>query len=711
MATLTTTMATTATMATTEDSQPLEAQARTALTKATNYAWEIFSNRHWCGELESNVTVTCEHIFFLYVLYQHIDPEEGSQYWQWLLSQQNADGSWGIAPNYPGDISTSAEAYLALRIIGMSPDSPELSRARTFIRAAGGLSKMRMFTRIFFAEFGLVPWTAIPQLPAEFIFVPAHFPISIYRLASWARSNVVPLLIIAHHRPLYPLPNGLYKQNPFLDELWLDPATKPLPYGSLDPTDPVAFVFTILDKALSYLGGLRRSPTRGYARRRCIQWILQHQEKSGDWAGIIPPMHAGIKALLLEGYKLHDEPIQLGLAAIERFTWTDNRGKRLQCCISPVWDTVLMVRALQDTPASLGIKSDPRIADALAWTAENQHRGPEGDWRAYKPNIPVGGWAFEYHNTWYPDIDDTAAAVLAFLTHDPATARSRLVRNAVLWIIGMQNADGGWAAFDHENNRLFLNKIPFSDMESLCDPSTPDVTGRTIECLGMLRDLLMRPVEHAEKGEKYGYLYGGGDATADAHLLQIINTACARAIPYLIRTQEATGAWYGRWAVNYVYGTCLVLCGLQYFKHDPTFALEIQAMAACAVKWLKQVQNSNGGWGESLLSYREPWRAGCGPSTPSQTAWALMGILTVYGGEDRSVQRGVRHLVDTQDDILSQGDGGAAAWTEREFTSTGFPNHFYISYTLYRVYFPITVLGRYLSLVEGGQEKEKGGGV
>ncbi|KNG85063.1 prenyltransferase and squalene oxidase repeat protein [Aspergillus nomiae NRRL 13137] len=559
-------MATTATMVTTEAGQPLEAQTRTALTKATNYAWEIISQRHWCGELESNR--------------------------QWLLSQQNADGSWGIAPNFPGDVSTSAEAYLAMRILGMSPDSPELFQAQTFIRAAGGLSKMRMFTRIFFAEFGLVPWTAVPQLPTEFILVPAHFPISIYRLASWARSNVVPLLIIAHHRPLYPLPNGLHQQNPFLDELWLDPATKPLPYGSSDPTDPVSFFFTILDKALSYLGGLRRFPTRGYARRRCIQWILQHQEKTGDWAGIIPPMHTGIKALLLEGYKLHDERIQLGLAAIERFTWADKRGKRLQCCISPVWDTVLMIRALQDTPASLGIKSDPRIADALAWTAENQHRGPEGDWR--------------YNNTWYPDIDDTAAAVLAFLTRDPATARSRLVRDAVLWIVGMQNADGGWAAFDHENNRLFLNKIPFSDMESLCDPSTPDVTGRTIECLGMLRDLLMLPAENPGKGEKYGYSDGESDAAADPQLLKTINSACARAIPYLIRTQEATGAWYGRWAVNYVYGTCLVLCGLQYFKHDPKFAPEIQTMVNRAVKWLKQIQNSDGGWGESVLSYREP---------------------------------------------------------------------------------------------------------
>ncbi|KIA75725.1 prenyltransferase and squalene oxidase repeat protein [Aspergillus ustus] len=692
----------------------LTSQAQTAIDKATAYAWSIFSNNHWCGELESNVTVTCEHIFFLYILYQRIDPAEGNQYTKWLLSQQNTDGSWGIAPNHPGDVSTSAEAYLALKILGLPIDGRELSAARRFILSQGGLSKMRMFTRIFFAEFGLVSWTQIPQLPAEFILVPASFPITIYKLASWARSNVVPLLIIAHHRPLYALPNGQHTQNPYLDELWLDPDNKALPYGSSNPLDPIQFLFTIMDKALSYLGGLRLSPTRSLARRRCISWILSHQEKAGDWAGIIPPMHAGIKALLLEGHSIHSDPIQRGLAAIERFTWTDTRGKRLQCCISPVWDTVLMIRALRDCRIV-----DPRINDAVAWTAGNQHSGPEGDWRVYRPGIPVGGFAFEYQNTWYPDIDDTAAAVLAFLTqHDDestaggvaraSAARSETVRRAVLWIIGMQNSDGGWAAFDHENNHLFLNKIPFSDMDSLCDPSTPDVTGRVIECLGMLRGILL-DTTHTKPGEK-STLY---ENKADEYMLRTITLSIQKALPYLIATQEETGAWYGRWAVNYIYGTCLVLCGLQYFVNNPEYANvypQLPGIMAKAARWLSTIQNSDGGWGESLLSYREPWRAGCGASTPSQTAWALMGLLSVPGAggvESRAVKRGVEYLVRTQDDVLDDSsEGTAAVWTERQFTSTGFPNHFYISYTLYRVFFPITALGRFVQLANEEERKK-----
>ncbi|KAL2828094.1 terpenoid cyclases/protein prenyltransferase alpha-alpha toroid [Aspergillus pseudoustus] len=688
----------------------LASEAQAAIDKATSYAWTIFSNNHWCGELESNVTVTCEHIFFLYILYQRIPAAEGQQYTQWLLSQQNPDGSWGIAPNHPGDVSTSAEAYLALKILGLPIDSRELSAARSFILSQGGLSKMRMFTRIFFAEFGLVSWAQIPQLPAEFILVPSSFPITIYKLASWARSNVVPLLLIAHHRPLYALPNGLHTQNRYLDELWLDPHKKALPYGSSNPLDPLQFLFTLIDKVLYYLGGLRLSPTRGLARRRCVSWILAHQEKAGDWAGIIPPMHAGIKALLLEGYSLGDDPIQRGLAAIERFTWTDHRGKRLQCCISPVWDTVLMIRALRDSGVS-----DARIDAAIAWTAENQHAGPEGDWRVYRPGIPVGGFAFEYHNTWYPDIDDTAAAVLAFLVQDRASARTETVRRAVLWIIGMQNSDGGWGAFDHENNHLFLNKIPFSDMDSLCDPSTPDVTGRVIECLGMLRGILLDTKnKNRNRNGKRDEKRTNSEIEADEHMLRTISLSVQKALPYLITTQEQTGAWYGRWAVNYIYGTCLVLCGLQYFINDPAYHYpQLLAIMAKAARWLSTIQNSDGGWGESLLSYREPWRAGCGPSTPSQTAWALMGLLSVpgVGVESRAVRRGVEYLVRTQDDVLEDGragaEGEAAVWTEREFTSTGFPNHFYISYTLYRVYFPMTALGRFVQLTRGEEERKR----
>ncbi|KAE8353765.1 terpenoid cyclases/protein prenyltransferase alpha-alpha toroid [Aspergillus coremiiformis] len=642
-------------------------EAQDAISKATRYAWNIFSERHWCGELQSNVTVTAEHIFFLYIIKEMIPTHEGEQYRRWLLSQQNTDGSWGIAPNHPGDISTSAEAYLALKILGMSKDSYELMRARKFITAVGGLAKMRMFTRVFFAEFGLVPWDSVPQLPAEFILVPSQLPINIYKLASWARSNVVPLLIIAHHRSVYALPNGRSDENCFLDELWLDPSNKRLPYGPSSLLDPVELTFYILDRVLYYLGGLRSSPTRRYARRRCVDWILERQEKAGDWAGIIPPMHAGIKALLLEGYAVTDAPIRLGLEAIERFVWQDDQGQRVQSCVSPVWDTVLMVRALRDADIQ-----DDRLHQVMQWTENNQHRGPEGDWCIYRPHIPPGGFAFEYHNTWYPDIDDTAAAILAFLAHDPAYASSEVVHRAVLWICSMQNSDGGWAAFDHENNNLFLNKIPFSDMSSLCDPSTPDVTGRVLESLGMLRDLSFRKKHHVPDC-----------------LLHTVDVACKRAVPYLQRTQEPTGAWYGRWGVNYIYGTCLVLCGLQYFLAEYP---QIVQMASAGVRWLQQVQNADGGWGESVLSYREPWRAGCGPSTPSQTAWALMGLLAVHEPDNPSVHRGISHLLRTQTDLRQDG----ASWPETEFTGTGFPNHFYISYTLYRHYFPIMALGRFI---------------
>lgn len=655
-----------------DPSPSLLERARQAVSSATNYAWEIFADRHWCGELQSNVTVTAEQIFFLQAL-GRIPAQDGDAYKKYLLSEQKSDGSWGIAPNYQGDVSTSVEAYLALKILGVPLDSPELVRARTFIRGAGGLAKVRMFTRIFFAEFGLFPWDSVPQLPAEFILMPSQFPVNIYKLASWARSNVVPLLIIAHHRPLYALPNGRISQNPYLDELWLDPSSKSIPYGPslLDPLriDPLRYLFTLMDAVIYYLGGLRRTPLRGYARRRCVAWILEHQEKAGDWAGIIPPMHAGIKALLLEGFTMEDSCIRLGMEAIERFTWQDGQGKRVQACVSPVWDTVLMVRALCDA----GVKDD-RIDRAVEWTRSQQHRGPEGDWRIYQPRLHAGGFAFEYHNTWYPDIDDTAAAVLALLNHDPTCANSGYITRAVIWICGMQNSDGGWAAFDHENNSLFLNKVPFSDMDSLCEPSTPDVTGRILECFGTLRAISQK-------------------VHVNEHLLQSLSSSCDRAIQYLQRTQEATGAWYGRWGSNYLYGTCNVLCGLAYFSQEYP---QIRAMTAIATRWLIQAQNEDGGWGESLLSYKEAWRAGCGPSTPSQTAWALMGLLTTCSPDDPSIVAGIKHLVHTQTDVLRE---GAAAWPESEYTGTGFPNHFYIAYTLYRHYFPTMALGRYIRAV------------
>ena len=651
------------------------------LSRATRYAFDLINEEnHWWGELLSNVTLTAEHVFF----YQSLGIDlkvDGEAYRRYLFSQQNTDGSWSIAPDHPGCVSTTAEAYLALKILGVSESIPEMRRARRFVLSAGGVAKVRVFTRIFFAQFGLFPWDAVPQLPAEFIHMPSQLPINIYRLSSWARSTIIPLLIIRHHQPIYALPNGVSAKNDFLDELWLDAGHKMVPYGRglfemLKISDFFGFIFGAIDLGLYFLGGLRYSPLRGYARRQCVKWILERQEKAGDWAGIIPPMHAGILALTLEGFSVEDPRIRRGVEAIERFAWQDQNGKRIQACLSPVWDTVLMTRALCDADVD---PNDHRLRQAVKWTKERQILGPEGDWRIYNPTLAPGGFSFEYHNTWYPDVDDTAAAILAFLKQSPPSVGSTCVARAAEWLYGMQNGDGGWAAFDLDNNKLFLNKIPFSDMNSLCDPSTADVTGRILEAFGLM-------------------MHTARDEHIDPNLLDRIVAASHRGIAYLANTQESTGAWYGRWGSNYIYGTSNVLCGLEYFLEQDCL---VQNLVSSAVHWLIQVQNTDGGWGEGLDSYKDPARAGCGLSTPSQTAWAIMGLLTYVPPTNEAVKSGIAHLVYTQTDVAGQG----ASWPETLYTGTGFPNFFYIGYTLYRHIFPCMALGRYAKATRSLKEK------
>ena len=594
----------------------------------------------------------------------------------YFFGDQKADGSWGIAPDdYPGDVSTTVEAYLALRLLGIPAEDKAMLKARDFILSVGGIAKVRIFTRIALATFGLFPWNAIPELPAELILMPSFATINIYRLSSWARSTIVPLLVLCHHRPLYSLPNGMTRENTFLDELWCNPTEKMVPYTEplqrLWKTDIIAFVFTAVDKALCLAGGLRKFPLRGYARRKCVDWILEHQEKAGDWAGIYPPMHFGILALLLEGYELTDSRIVRALEAIERFAWQDEAGKRIQSCVSPVWDTVLTIVGLCDAD----LPSDHNhLVRAVEWVKVRQLLDTKGDWQIYRPRIVGGGFSFEYFNGWYPDVDDTAAAILAFLKQNPKGANSPWVVKAVEWSVGMQNNDGGFAAFDTENDRLFLNKIPFSDMNSLCDPSTADVTGRVLEAFGLF-------IQRSEKR----YLPMG--------LLQNIRVACERGITYLASIQELSGAWYGRWGSNYIYGTSNAVCGLAYFSTE----LRVRNMIQAAVDWVKQVQNDDGGWGEDLVTYARPEEAGKGNSTASQTAWGLMALLAHLGPEDNSIQKGITYLIRTQ----SYEKGSGASWPEKAYTGTGFPRFFYIGYQLYSHYFPLMALGRFVK--KGGR--------
>jgi squalene-hopene/tetraprenyl-beta-curcumene cyclase len=639
--------------------------ARGAADAAQDFLFRTQRHDHWRAELESNVTITAEYVFLRQALGLDLSSRREAIV-RHLCSRQKPDGSFGIASTLPGDVSTTAETYLALRLLGLGREDERLRAAERFIRGAGGLARVRVFTRINLALFGLFPWEAVPTVPAEVIFLPRWAPVNAYRLASWARSTMVPLFILFHHRPVYALPNGRSPANDWLDHLWLDPGEKRVPYRAsvletvLRHGPGWRAFFNAADVAMRAHDRVRGLPPLARLRREalsaCEEWIVVRQEASGDWAGIFPPMLNGVLALHAAGYGLASDPVRRGLAAIERFAISDAEGFRVEACQSPVWDTILTLIGLVDSGAD---PSDPRLAAARRWIETMQLTNDWGDWKVYNPGGTPGGWAFEYANSWYPDVDDTAAVILGLVKQEPASRNGDAVRRAAAWIASMQNRDGGWAAFDLDNDALFLNQIPFSDMDSLCDPSSPDVAGRVLEAFGILGDPQ--------------YL-----------------AACRRGVEYLRRSQEREGSWFGRWGVNYVYGTSNALNGLSR-QHVPAS----DPMVARALRWLESVQNEDGGWGEGLESYADRAVMGRGPSSASQTAWGVMGLLAYRPPEDAAVRRGIAWLVERQ---LAEGDA-AGSWEEEAFTGTGFPRHFYLRYHLYRHYFPLMALGRFCASV------------
>ncbi len=639
----------------------LEAGARAASAAAREHLFRIQRGDHWCAELESNTTITAEYVLLQQALGLELG-ERRREIARYLSSRQKADGSWGIAWNLPGDVSTSVETYLALLLVGVPREDARMIRAEEYIRAQGGVARVRVFTRINLALFGLFPWDAVPCVPPEVILLPDASPINVYRLSSWARGTMVPLFAIFHHRPVFALPGGRSAESGLLDHLWLDPANKRLPYREslLDTVrgDGLGWrsFFNAGDALLRAYEGVRGAPglsrLRAHALRVCERWVLEHQEESGDWAGIFPPMLNGVLALHLAGHPLDSSPVRRGLEAIERFGIQDGEGFRVEACQSPVWDSALTLIGLADAGHD---GRDPRLARVRRWLEAKQILEDHGDWKVFNRRGRPGGWSFEHVNTWYPDVDDTAAVILAFLKTDPASRDGEVLRRGVDWMLSMQNRDGGWAAFDVENDREFLNQIPFSDMDSLCDPSTPDVTGRVLEALGALGERRHR-------------------------------AAVLRGLDYLRRAQEPEGSWFWRWGVNYVYGTSNVLNGLARQgvpASDP--------MVVRALRWLESVQNPDGGFGEGLESYDDRAAMGQGPSTASQTAWGVMGLLAYRSSSDEAARRGVAWLVEHQ---LGEGDL-AGSWAEEEFTGTGFPRHFYLRYHLYRHYFPLMALGRF----------------
>ncbi len=601
-----------------------------------------YAEGYWWSELESNVTITAEYLLLLRLI-ECADHGMERDIVRYLLSQQNENGAWGLYYGDEGDLSTTIEAYFALKLAGEDPESPPLRRARGFILRRGGIERSRVFTKIWLALFGQYDWQKVPSMPVELVLLPSHFYFSIYELSSWARATVVPLSIVLTARPVYTLPESKNVQ-----ELYLPSNGSPMRFKSW-----VHKLFFIFDRIAKEFEKRPFRRLRSRAIREAEKWILDHQEESGDWGGIQPPMVYSILALHYLGYPLDHPAMVKGMHAIKGFCLKDDQGLRMQSCISPVWDTTLTTLALIEAGIS---PEHPAIRNAVSWLASKQTT-TGGDWQV-KSCCPPGGWAFEFVNTRYPDVDDSAF-VLTTLHRASRSGCDKLHEvkmRGMEWCLGMQSSSGGWGAFDRDNDMIILNRIPFADQEAMVDYPSVDVTGRVLEAMG-----------------HYGY--------------PPTHPQAQRGIQFIRRMQEPDGSWWGRWGVNYIYGTWAALRGLIAIGEDPGAAY-IQA----AVSWLKAHQNPDGGWGETCESYMNPDLRGRGTSTPSQTAWALMGLMACGEEDCPEVKRGVQYLVDTQ-----RSDG---SWEETCFTGTGFPKHFFIRYDNYRNCFPLMALGQYLRKLE-----------
>jgi len=602
---------------------------------------------YWWAPLQSNVTITAEYLMLHRFL--GVPEEQCPRMAAYILDKQLQNGGWSIYYGDGGELSTTVEAYLALKMAGLPAQDGRMVKARQFILDRGGALKSRVFTRIFLALFGQVSWDGIPLLPVEFVLLPPWSGLSIYEFSSWTRATVVPLMIIMATRPVCPLP-----PEQSVTELFLDPSEPfqrhRVAWKSGAPL--LENLFVVLDRMLKLYHRLPLPWLRKFALARAEAWILDHQEESGDWGGIQPAMLNSLLALWCRGYGVQHQAVRRGLRALDFFTLKEDGRLWLQSCISPVWDTALAVRAL----AAAGVEPEhPALVKATSWLLTQQIFKP-GDWCVKNPDLPPGGWAFEFVNNWYPDIDDSAVVLMALLEGLAAPDEHQAaLQRGLVWCLGMQSKNGGFAAFDMDNTKEWLNAIPFGDLKALVDPPTEDVTARILEMLGA-----------------FGY---GPDLPA-----------AARALEFLRRTQHPDGPWWGRWGVNYIYGTWSVMLALRRLGEEMN-----QPYIHQAVAWLKAHQNEDGGWGETCESYRRPELKGKGASTASQTAWALMALMAAGEALAPEVRSGIEYLLRTQND---QG-----RWDEAYFTGTGFPIHFMIRYHLYRDCFPLMALGQYLEAI------------
>ncbi|MBF6331961.1 squalene--hopene cyclase [Nocardia transvalensis] len=594
----------------------------------------------WTGEVESNVTMEAEDLLlreFLGIRTEQITVETAA----WIRSCQNDDGTWSIFFGGPPNLSTTIEAYVALRLAGDDRDEAHMVRAETYIRGQGGIGSARLFTRIWLALLGQGSWHDLPAMPPEVMFLPAWAPLNLYDWAAPPRQTIVPLTIITAVRPCRPLPIDLSHLNTGRRPQRVSPRRWRAVFGGLDRV----------------LHLYERRPVRRLRRaalRRAAEWILARQEADGSWGGIQTPWVYSLIALHLLGYDLDHPVMRRGLDGLDRLTIREktSRGvlRRFQTCQSPIWDTALAIGALADA----GVPGDhPALLEAAGWLLDHQTHGP-GDWSVRRPDLAPGGWSFEFCNESYPDTDCTAVAVVALRRVQDRTRAAdidRAIGRATRWLAGMQSRDGGFGAFDADNTSTLCAKVPYFESGQLVDPPTNDVTAHVVEALAL-----------------------AGPARSET---------VRRGVAWLLRSQREDGSWSGRWLVNHIYGTGAAIPALMATGAHPA-----ELPVRRAIRWLCDHQNPDGGWGEDPRSYADPAWGGRGTSTPSQTAWALLALLAA---EELSptVDRGIGWLVQHQ-----RPDG---TWDEPQHTATGYPGDLYFNFHLMRLVFPLRALGLYVA--------------
>jgi squalene-hopene/tetraprenyl-beta-curcumene cyclase len=630
----------------------------------------LFSQQHadgyWCGELEADSMLESDYIF-MHTLLGTGDPGKMERAVNEILRHQNEDGGWSLYPGGPSNISYGVKAYLALKLMGWSKDHPVMVKAREWVLANGGVVECNTFTKIYLCALGQYDYDAVPAIPPEIVLFPNWFYFNLYEISSWSRGILVPLSIIYAKKPFKKLAS---EQG--IDELFVGGRQNSNLHLRWDRKRPVSWrnFFLLTDRIVHWFERVHIRPLRKMAINRAKEWMLERFEKSDGLGAIYPAMLNSIVALRCLDYSLDDPQLIRAMDEFEKLGIDCPDGTpdypistfRMQPCFPPVWDTAQAMYALGEAGVH---RDDPRILKAADWILSKEVR-QKGDWAEKVKNVEPGGWYFEFNNEFYPDVDDTGQVLLALNHVDNPRERYQyeVCQRALNWIWAMQCKNGGWAAFDKDNTKSIFQYIPFADHNAMLDPPTVDITGRMLEMLAL-----------------YGF------TRKDPRV--------EKAIRFILKEQEPDGSWFGRWGVNYLYGTFLVLRGLEamgFWNHEPA----VQQ----AAEWIRMVQNADGGWGETCTTYDDPNQRGIGPSTPSQTAWAVLGLLAAGDTRSDSVAKGVRWLIERQHpdgswDELVPGRNG-----ESYYTGTGFPRVFYLGYHLYKQYFPLLALTTYGRLME-----------